>query len=111
MRSGFGKDVPKSQGFITGTSDNCFTVGTHGQVENAVMMTRQFSDLKLPIVVTPTFNKLSEQFKLPAPNWDISRLKSDSVSIRELKLILMSVWTRLNCTLGFQYRPIALPIR
>ena len=48
---------------------------------------------------------------LPAPNWGISRLKSDSVSIRELKLILMSVWTMLNCTLDFQYRLIASPVR
>ena len=43
--SRFGKDVPKSQGLVSGTSDNGFAVRADGQIEYTVAVSGEFGQL------------------------------------------------------------------
>ena len=45
LRSSFGKYIPKSQCFISSSSDNRFAIRAHGQIQNSIMMSGQFSYL------------------------------------------------------------------
>ena len=46
MRSSLAKDAPKPERLITGAGNDGFTVGRHGQVEDAIRVARQLSHLR-----------------------------------------------------------------
>ena len=45
LRSRLGKDIPESEGFVSGAGDNGLPVRTHGQVEDPVRVAGQLRDL------------------------------------------------------------------